>query len=78
MEIAEFLSLFVCPFTLKNNRQKSRLYRQSPTQTEKFQSKGTDNAGNWWIVPETRFTEFPALSIDPRVKISRSASVPDD
>ena len=26
------------------------------------------------IKPETRFTEFPALSVDPRVGISRSAS----
>ena len=25
------------------------------------------------IIPETRFTEFPALSVDPRVGISRSA-----
>ena len=25
-------------------------------------------------MPETRFTEFPTLSVDPRVVISRSAS----
>ena len=24
------------------------------------------------IMPETRFTEFPAVSVDPRVNISRS------
>ena len=29
-------------------------------------------------MPETRFTEFPALSVDPRVGISRSASETDD
>ena len=29
-------------------------------------------------MPEMRFTEFPALSIDPRVGISRSASETDD
>ena len=26
------------------------------------------------IMPATRFTEFPAISVDPRVGISRSAS----
>ena len=26
-----------------------------------------------WIMPETRFTEFPALSVDPRVGTSQSA-----
>ena len=30
------------------------------------------------IVPETRFTEFLALSVDPRVGISRSAYETDD
>ena len=30
------------------------------------------------IMPETRFTEFPVLSVDPRVEISRSASETDD
>ena len=33
-------------------------------QTEKSQPEGEQ------IMPETRFTEFPALSIDPRVGIS--------
>ena len=28
-------------------------------------------------MPETRFTEFPALSVNPRVGISRSASETD-
>ena len=26
------------------------------------------------IVPETKFTDFPALSVDPRARVSRSAS----
>ena len=30
------------------------------------------------IMPESRFTEFPAFSVDPRVGISRSASETDD
>ena len=29
-------------------------------------------------MPEMRFTEFPAFSVDPRVGISRSASEMDD
>ena len=29
------------------------------------------------IMPETRFTEFPELSVDPRFGSSRSASVTD-
>ena len=41
-------------------------------QTEKSQPKGQR------IMPETRFTEFPAVSVDPRVGISWSASVADD
>ena len=36
--------------------------------TEKSQTEGKR------IMPETRFTEFPELSVDPRVEISRSAS----
>ena len=30
------------------------------------------------IMPETRFTEFPAFSVDPRVGISRSAPETED
>ena len=30
------------------------------------------------MMPETKFTLFPALSVDPRVGISRSASKTDD
>ena len=40
-------------------------------QTEKSQPEGK------WIMPETRLTEFLALSVDPRVGISRSASEND-
>ena len=47
---------------------KNRIYHQSPMQTEKSQPEGKQ------IIPETRFTEFPALSVDPRVGVSRSAS----
>ena len=49
----------------------NRIYHRSPMQTEKCQSEGK------WIMPETRFTEFPALSVDTRVDISRSASETD-
>ena len=40
-------------------------------QIEKLQPEGKR------IVPETRFTVFPALSVDPRVGIYRSASETD-
>ena len=48
-----------------------RMYYQSPMQTDKSKPEGK------WIMPETRFTEFPALSVGPRVGISRSASETD-
>ena len=41
-------------------------------QTEKSQPEGER------IMPETRFTEFPALSVDSKIGISRSASETDD
>ena len=44
----------------------------SSMQTEKSQSEGER------IMPETRFTEFSALSVHPRVGISRSALDTDD
>ena len=50
----------------------NRLYHQSPMQTEKSQPEGKR------IMPETRFTKFPALSFDPRVGISQSASETND
>ena len=47
---------------------KNRIHHRSPIQTEKSQPEGER------LRPETRFTYFPALSIDPRVGVSRSAS----
>ena len=38
-----------------------------PTQAQKPQPEGK------WIMPETRFTEFLALSVDPRIRIVQSA-----
>ena len=40
-----------------------KIKHQSPMQTEKSQPSGQQ------IMPEMRFTEFPALSVDPRVGI---------
>ena len=48
-----------------------RIYYQSPFQAEKFQPEGEQ------IMPETRFTLFPAFSVDHWVGISRSASETD-
>ena len=48
------------------------MYHWSPMQTEKSQPLGKR------IMPETRFTEFTALSIDPRDGICRSALETDD
>ena len=52
-------------------RQINRIYHRSLVQTEKSQPEGK------LIMPETRFTEFPALSFDPMVGISRSTSETD-
>ena len=51
--------------------RKDRIYDWSSMQTEKFQTESKR------IMPETRFTEFPALTVDPRVGISWSASKTD-
>ena len=51
--------------------RKSRIYHRSPMQTEKSHPEGKR------IMPETRFTTFPAFSVGPRVGISRSASETD-
>ena len=59
----------------KRARQKvknNRIYYQSQMQTEKSQPEGK------WIMPETRFIKFSALSLNLRVGISRSASQTDD
>ena len=50
----------------------NRICHRSSMQTEKSQPSGER------IMSETKFTEFPALSVDPRVVISRSASETDD
>ena len=50
----------------------NRIYHWPLMQTEKSQPEGKR------IMLETRFTEFPALSVDPRVGISLSTSDPDD
>ena len=48
-------------------RMINRIYNWSPMQTEKSQPEEKR------IMPEMRFIEFPALSVDPRIGISRSA-----
>ena len=47
--------------------EENRIYHRSPMQTEKSEP------GREQIMPETRFTSFPSLSVDPRGGISRSA-----
>ena len=49
-------------------KETNRIYHRSPMQTEKSHPQGKQ------IMPETRFTELPALSVDLRVGISRSTS----
>ena len=44
------------------------MYYWSPMQIEKSQPEGKR------IMPETMFTEFPALPVDPEVRISRCES----
>ena len=51
--------------------RKKRMYHRPLMQTEKFLSEGKR------IMPETRFISFPALSVYPRVGISRSALATD-
>ena len=48
------------------------IYHGSPMQTERSQTEGNR------IMPEAMFTEFSALSVDPRVGISWSALETDD
>ena len=52
-------------------QENNRIYHWSPMQTEKSQPEGKQ------ISPETRFTEIPALSVDPKVGISWSTSETD-
>ena len=51
--------------------KKNGIYHRSPMQTEESQPEGKR------IMPETRFTEFPASCDDLKVGISRSASETD-
>ena len=50
----------------------NRIFHRSSMQTEKSQPECKQ------IMPETRFTEFAALSVDPSVWILRSASETDE
>ena len=54
------------------NFRTNRIDHRSLMQTKKSQPKGKR------IMPETRFIEFPALSVDPRDGIFRSVSETDD
>ena len=54
------------------DRYPKRICHRFLMQTEESLSKGKQ------IMPETKFTECPALSVDPRVGISRSAMETDD
>ena len=54
------------------NKLTNTTYHRCPMQTEKSLPKGKR------IMPKTRFTEFSALSVDPRMGISLSASTIDD
>ena len=51
--------------------KKNRICHRSLMQTDQSQPKGQR------IMPETRLTSFSALSVDPSVWISRSASETD-
>ena len=52
----------------KRGSEVYRTYHRYPMQTEKFQPNVKR------IMSNTRFTEFPTLSVDPRLVISLSAS----
>ena len=52
-------------------RETNKIYHQSSMQIENTKAEGKR------IMSETTFTEFPTLSVDPRVEISRYASVTD-
>ena len=68
-----FFIVFFSAMLVKGNNfefllvlQTNRICHWSPMQTERSQPEGKR------VMPETRFTEFPALSIDPRFGISQS------
>ena len=50
----------------------NRIYHRSLTQREKSQPEDKQ------IMLETRFTKFPALSVDPRAEMSQSGSETED
>ena len=56
---------------LMSRSDKTRILNRSLMQIEFSQPEGK------WIMPETRFIEFPALLVDLSVGISRSASDTD-
>ena len=62
---------YTCKTRSYKRNGKNRIKHRSPMQIDKSQPEGKR------IMPETRVTEFPALSVDPRVEISRSASETD-
>ena len=67
----EFLRLALFCNSLQTG-ETNGIYQRPLMQTEKSKPKGKQ------IMLETRFTEFPALSVDLRVRISLSASETDD
>ena len=44
----------------------------------KIPTRGGKGGGSKWKLPETRFTDFPVLYVDPRTWISRSALETND
>ena len=62
------LTLLIIESSGRDSSRTNRIYHRSRVQTENSQPEGKR------IMPETRFTEFPALSVDPRIGISRSTS----
>ena len=56
----------------RRNKETNRICHWSLMQTEKTQPEAKR------VIPETSFTELPALSVDPRVGLSRSSSKTDD
>ena len=65
-----FLSCIYWKIPTDNRGMIIRIFHRSPMQTEKSQPEGKR------MMPETMYTEFPALSIDPMVGISPSARRP--
>ena len=67
--------LFKALIGKKNNQSRGLQFlglHRRPMETKKLQPSGQ------WIMPETRYTSFSALSVYPRVGISLSKSETDD